>query len=154
MRDLPPIRNHVSVVVADGARVLFVREDKPETRGLWNLPGGHLEFGEPIECGARRELREETGLELELEALLGIYTGFSRRSALHSIRYVFVARYLGGEPRAGHEIQSVGWWTRDDLEPLGRDVLLAPALLKRVMADFAGGVRRPLETITHLPTWV
>ncbi len=154
MRELPPIRNHVSVVVPDRDRVLFVQEDKRETRGLWNLPGGHLEFGEPIDGGARRELLEETGLELELEALLGIYTGYSKNSALHSIRYVFLARYAGGEPRPGHEIQAVRWWTRDELEPLGRDVLLAPALLKRVMSDLARGARFPLDAITHLPSWV
>jgi len=55
-------RAGVSVVVLQGDDVLLVQRGKGAYRGLWSLPGGAIELGEPAEAAARRELLEETGL--------------------------------------------------------------------------------------------
>src|SRR5262245_43488414 len=100
---------HVSVAVMDGSRVLLVRETKPDVRGRWNLPGGHIERGESILDAARRELVEETTIRAAPTALVGIYSGPT------SIRFVFSLPHDGQVPSAGDEIMEVGFFDLADL---------------------------------------
>lgn len=76
-------------IVQDGAILLTLREDFE----VWCMPGGMLDEGESIAEAARREVREETGLEVELTRLVGIYTQLGRFDD-HDI--VFAARVVGG----------------------------------------------------------
>jgi len=76
------IKIFVSVAIRDADRVLLVQEGKQESLGLWNLPGGHLEFGETLQAGAAREVKEETGLEVSLSGLIGAYTWIRATSFL------------------------------------------------------------------------
>jgi ADP-ribose pyrophosphatase YjhB (NUDIX family) len=93
----------------DAGRVLVVR-----TTYLgpgWMLPGGRVERGETPHDAARRETREETGLDVEIERLLLVD---ARRT--HNVSFVFAARVVGGEldPQLG-EIAEVGWVGRDEI---------------------------------------
>jgi 8-oxo-dGTP diphosphatase len=66
----------VAVVILDEQkRILLVQEAQPKAFGLWHLPAGKLEPGETYEAAAKREVYEETGLEVNLTGLLGIYLG-------------------------------------------------------------------------------
>ena len=62
----PPTRPAlgVSALVWHDGRVLLVRRGRPPLKGLWSLPGGHVEFGESLEQAVCREVREETGLDI------------------------------------------------------------------------------------------
>src|SRR5438045_16770 len=95
------IKVYVSVVVRRGGKVLLVKEQKKVNYGKWNLPGGHLEAGEKIAAGGIREVKEETGLEVKLVGLLGLYSWQTGKE--HAIRFVFVGE-AEGEPAAGDEI--------------------------------------------------
>jgi ADP-ribose pyrophosphatase YjhB (NUDIX family) len=83
-------------VIAD--RVVLVRRATNPGRGLWAYPGGYLEQGETLEEAAIRETREETGLDVELSGLLGVYS----RRAGRSITVVFEAR-AEGAPRVNDD---------------------------------------------------
>ncbi len=85
---------HVSALVKQEGRVLFVREGKEQNYGKLNLPGGHLHEGEKLEDGTRREVHEETGLDVVIEDLVGLYTGPGNPHYLH---FVFVARVISGD---------------------------------------------------------
>jgi ADP-ribose pyrophosphatase YjhB (NUDIX family) len=63
-----------AAVVRHGGRVLLQQRASEPSRGLWTFPGGFLEIGETTEAGAVRETKEEVGLDIELEGLLGIYS--------------------------------------------------------------------------------
>jgi 8-oxo-dGTP diphosphatase len=100
-------RHSVSVAAAiidhDG-RLLAVRR---RDNGHWEPPGGVLELDETIHAGLVREVREETGLEVEPEALTGVYKNIRRGI----IALVFRCRIVEGEPGATSEVQEVAWLT-------------------------------------------
>jgi len=66
---------------ADG-RIWLLRRALDPGRGLWTFPGGFVDLGESVEDGARRETREEMGIEIELGALVGVYSRADDRIAL------------------------------------------------------------------------
>ena len=85
--------------------------------GRWDIPGGFLEEGEhPLE-GLKRELREETGLEVEPIELLGIwmdtYGGDSTAEA--TLNFYWTARVVSGEPKAADDVDELGWFAPDEL---------------------------------------
>jgi 8-oxo-dGTP diphosphatase len=60
-----------AVVTDESGRLLVIRRGRPPSAGLWSLPGGRVEPGETLADAARREVREETGLDVELNGLIG-----------------------------------------------------------------------------------
>ena len=109
------------VLQRDG-KVLMIRRDTPIGRGLWSMPGGYVDRGEVVEEGAAREVLEETGLHVEIEGLVGLYS-----EAGHPVVVVaYSARETGGHLKAGPEAQEVGFFALDDLPPLAfpRDELI------------------------------
>jgi AmmeMemoRadiSam system protein A len=83
----------VDVVVETPKGIVLVERAK-EPRG-WALPGGFIDYGEPAEDAARREVREETGLQVELTDLLGVYSDPERDPRQHNLSVVYVGRAQG-----------------------------------------------------------
>ena len=85
--------------------------------GKWGLPGGLLEFGETLDQTALRETKEETGLDVEIDELWGVYSGFiSRSTGNQPITAAFTAHITGGELFCDHvETQELRWFGRDEL---------------------------------------
>ena len=88
-------------------RVLLVRHSYGKER--WSLPGGEVDPGESPAEAAVREAREEAGIEVELDHLIGVYF---LRSKKNGLRFMFAARITAGEPTAADadEIAEVGWF--------------------------------------------
>ncbi|MBN1772214.1 MAG: NUDIX hydrolase [Deltaproteobacteria bacterium] len=86
----------VDVVIEVGDGIVLIRRCNPPPG--WALPGGFVDYGEPLWAAAVREAREETGLEVELTALLHVYSRPDRDPRKHTVSTVFVGR-ARGEPR-------------------------------------------------------
>jgi ADP-ribose pyrophosphatase YjhB (NUDIX family) len=104
----------VGGVVIHGGRVLLIRRGKPPLYGRWVVPGGTVELGEPLEHALVREMREETGLEVEPVELLTVFDRIQRDGSDVQYHYVIVdylcrLRPGGGEARAGSDALEVAW---------------------------------------------
>src|SRR3989304_4831608 len=62
----------VGVVVVKNSSVLLVKRGREPSKGLWSVPGGLIELGETLEDAAQREVREETGINVRIEKLVGM----------------------------------------------------------------------------------
>jgi 8-oxo-dGTP diphosphatase len=113
----------VGVVVVKDDAVLLIRRGKPPNQGQWSLPGGHQEWGETVREAGVREVREETGLDVELLDLIGVFDGIGRSPDgavdWHYTLVDFVARWAGGEPVAGGDAAHAEWVPRERLPTLG-----------------------------------
>lgn len=113
----------IGIVVIKGDSVLLVRRGKPPNVGAWTLPGGAQEVGETTEQAARRELLEETGLEVETLHFAATVDNI-RRDADGRIRYHytiidFAARWVAGEPVAATDVTEATWAKLDALDEYG-----------------------------------
>ena len=100
-------------------RILMAQRGKEPLKGWWSLPGGALETGELLADAVRREVREETGLEVEP---LRIFEVFERilRDAVGAVEYHYVlvdyvCRVTGGELFPGDDVCAVEWVRREEL---------------------------------------
>ncbi len=94
-----------SAAILRGGDVLLVERGKAPRRGIWSLPGGHIEPGETAKAAALRELDEETGVAADLAGLLDVHDVIMRGTdgalTAHYVLTVYWGRWSGGEPRAG-----------------------------------------------------
>jgi 8-oxo-dGTP diphosphatase len=103
----------VQAVVERDGRLLLARRALDPGRGLWDFPGGFLEEGEHPLDGLRRELREETGLEVELGAFLGAWVDPYDGRCVLGLTWDAVSR--DGDPRPGDDVAELRWFAPDEL---------------------------------------
>lgn len=104
-----------AAVVREG-RLLLVKRAKPPEAGCWSLPGGKVDFLERIEDAIRREVREETGLDLRLVRLLRLVE-MRGQDGQHWVSPVWLADAEAGEAanREPDKADAVGWFALDAL---------------------------------------
>lgn len=104
------------------------------------LPGGYVDIGETVEEAARREAREETGLEVTLEKLLGVYSDPARDPRGHTVSLVFIATATG-EPAAGDDASGILITDPGEVPTLAFDHgrILGDYLLARKASQAGGG---------------
>ena len=112
----------VGTVVLDGDMVLMIQRGKPPRQGSWSLPGGAQELGETIHEAARREVREETGLEIEILGLIDVVDSV-RPDADDKIEYHYTlidvaGHAVGGTLMAGGDAQDCRWFTRPEIDAM------------------------------------
>ena len=118
-----PLRRPVvgvgAVVFDDSGRVLLVKRRHEPLAGQWSLPGGKLELGETLEAGTAREIREETGLDVDVGPAVEVFDRILLDDE-GAVRYHFVlvdylCQHRGGTPRASSDVEDVAWAGPEDL---------------------------------------
>jgi 8-oxo-dGTP diphosphatase len=104
-------------------RVLLIRRKHDPYEGMWALPGGFVDENESLETAARRELHEETGVEVEELQQLQTFGDPGRDPRGWTIAVAFLARVKAAElrPEAADDAAEVGWHRLDQLPPLAFD---------------------------------
>lgn len=107
-------------------QILLIKRGKAPHYGRWMVPGGTLEWGETLEQAAIREVREETGIEIEIEAFVEIVEAMAPGEAgYHFVIMDYAARAVSGSLSAGSDALDAVWADRDALS----DYDLPPELL-------------------------
>ena len=114
-----PVVGVGGVVISNG-RTLLIRRSGPPLQGEWSIPGGTLEAGETLREGVRRELREETGIDVRvlemIEVFERIFPDAQGRPQYHFVILDFLCEFAGGVARAASDVSDTAWAGEDDLE--------------------------------------
>jgi len=119
-REFParPLVGVGGVVISDG-RALLIRRGGPPLKGQWSIPGGMLEVGETLFGGVRRELLEETGIEVRVSDLIEVFERINLdtegKARYHFVVLDYLCEPVRGEARAGSDVTDVAWATREEL---------------------------------------
>lgn len=113
----------VGVVVWHAGRVLLIRRARSPRQGQWSLPGGAQQLGETLADAARRELREEAGIEVELAEIIATIDLIDRDDA-GAVRYHYTLIDFSAEAREpalvpGDDAADARWFGLDEIESLG-----------------------------------
>jgi ADP-ribose pyrophosphatase YjhB (NUDIX family) len=112
----------VGALIFHRDRILMVERGGEPLKGWWSIPGGLVETGELLEDAIRREVREETGLEIRPASMLPIFERIMRDSRgaveYHYVLVDYVCRVRGGALRAGDDVSRAEWVRRPDLKKM------------------------------------
>jgi ADP-ribose pyrophosphatase YjhB (NUDIX family) len=118
----------VDIIIETGGGIVLIKRKNPPYG--WAIPGGFVDYGESVENAAIREAKEETGLDVQLTGLLGVYSDPARDPRFHTISAVFTGT-AEGEPTGHDDAEEAHVFTLDSLpEPLAFDHT-------RILTDYA-----------------
>lgn len=125
----------VDILIFDPAHGVVLVERKNPPFG-WALPGGFVDYGESCETAAVREAKEETGLDVVLERILGVYSDPDRDPRQHTMSVAYVARAADiSQLKAGDDAKSCSFYRPGELPELAFDHA-------RILDDYLKGVKR------------
>jgi 8-oxo-dGTP diphosphatase len=120
----------VGVLTRDRKRYLLIKRAAEPDAGLWSIPGGLVEVGEKAADAAIREMKEETGLDVEITGILGVVDKIVRdeedRIKYHYVIIDYIATLTGGSMRATSDALDARWIKAEEL----RSYELSPTLVE------------------------
>ena len=144
-----PVVGVGGVVLLEGC-VLLIRRGSEPLKGQWSIPGGTLELGETLEEGVRRELREETSLDVRVLELIEVFeritpapeassgNSASKHPQYHFVIVDYLCEVAAGSPQAGSDVTDVALVKEEDLSAYS----LTPTATRIVRKAFAMGRAR------------
>lgn len=141
----------VGGVIEKDNKYLLVQESKPKCYGKWNIPAGHLDPGESIFDGAKREIKEETNCDVELTGVCNIGNHIVPNDTFVAI--VFTTKLLTDtvKPQAG-EILEAKWFTYEEIVAMSDQLRRADWIISVI--DFARRGAAPLDLVRFSETEV
>lgn len=107
-----------AVIVNDRGEVLLIQRLKPPEAGHWGLPGGKVNFGEPVKAAVAREILEELGIVIEVGALACLTETIDGDDGRHWVAPVYFTRIVGGKPTIREPEKHGGWgWFAKETMP-------------------------------------
>jgi 8-oxo-dGTP diphosphatase len=148
-----PVPTCCACILHQGRLLLIQRGHEP-SQGLWSFPGGRIELGETLIQAVIREVREETGVEIEPGQVFQVYDHIVRDGAgcvrFHYVVNYLRSRYLSGEPRAGSDAQQVCWATEVDLLGLPMHPFARRTALRLLREATPGPICDPATGLTGI----
>jgi 8-oxo-dGTP diphosphatase len=105
----------VDTIITQDDRVALIKRKYEPFEGMWCIPGGHVEQGEQVQDAAKREAREELGIAVEIDDLLGIYDDPGRDPRGPVISLTYICSTDDTEPDPATDAAAAQWFPLDDL---------------------------------------
>ena len=110
----------VGALIFEDGKVLLVERGKDPLKGFWSIPGGIVEAGEKLEAAIRREVMEETGLEVEALSIFEVFERIMPDSEgnpeYHYVLIDYLCRRAGGKLEAASDVSRVAWASQRELQ--------------------------------------
>ena len=106
-----------ALILDDAGRILLSRRAGDPGKGMWDIPGGFIEEGEAPQETLRREMEEETGLEIEPTEFLGGFADRYGEGGVYTLNLYWTARIVSGEPSPADDVVDLRWFSPDELPP-------------------------------------
>ena len=142
-----------AIVLNDRDEVLLVKDVRKDA---WTFPGGIIEEGEGVLDGVKREVLEETGIQVEVGELFCVTSDTCKYPGYNGVKVVptkvmldFVCRAVSGTPRPSEENSKTAWFPLDQ----ARDLITAPAIAVRFQAYLAYTGRPAFLEYVTWPTY-
>ncbi|MFH1403265.1 MAG: NUDIX hydrolase [Candidatus Altiarchaeota archaeon] len=111
----------VDALIRRGDSILLIKRVNPPFKGMWAIPGGFVDYGETVEHAVVREALEETGLEVKVIRLTGVYSDPARDPRGHTVSLVYECVITGGILSAGDDAGDAEYFSLEDLPDLAFD---------------------------------
>jgi len=131
----------VTIIQREDNRILTIWEGDVPYHGYWVLPGGYVNSNETVEQAAIREVREEVGLEVDIEELIGVYDDFiddERGDRIHHVIICYKAKIIGGEVTTTYEATEYAYIDPKEASTLTR----LPDIFRRILTDLHNSRKR------------
>jgi 8-oxo-dGTP diphosphatase len=106
------------IIITDDEKVILIKRNFDPYKNHWAFPGGIVEYGETVENAAIREAKEETGLDVKIEKLIGVYSDPKRDPRGHFVSVCFLSRIVGGKLGIGEETKEVKAFSKEELKSI------------------------------------
>lgn len=141
----PDVKVIVGVVIEKEGKYLLVQEAQEKCRGKWNLPAGHLDPGETMADGAKREAKEETGCEVELTGVCQIGSRVKENEVFASVIFTteLMSEEIAFDPA---EILDVKWFDYEEIVAM-RNEIRNEGLLMGAIENVRNGLVAPMGIV-------
>lgn len=124
-----------AVLVEKEGKFLLGKRNKKNIRGYWVIPGGGVKWREGLKEAGKREIKEETGLDIEITKFICHKEVMNLPEDYHTVVFFHQARVLGGNPTASDDVSEVGFFSLDEIKQMKiagsvRSVLIEAGLWK------------------------
>ena len=111
----------VDAIIPYQGKIVVIRRKNEPFKVYYALPGGIVEYGETVEEAVLREVKEETGLDVKIHKLVGVYSDPNRDPRGHFVSICFITLPVGGELKAGSDAKDIALFSLDNIPKLAFD---------------------------------
>lgn len=104
-----------STIIVDGKKILLGKREYEPSKGKWDVIGGFLQYREHSEAGAKREAKEETGLDIKLVDFLGVFMDEYGEDKEATLNICYVAVVIGGTESPSDDIAELQWFDQSEI---------------------------------------